>query len=73
MIRLHDTRHTTATSMIFAGVDEQIVAQLLGHDNVVARVGELVGAGQTGEARTQDDHAGAALSRGACEAATEPG
>ncbi len=35
MLRLHDTRHTTATAMIFAGVDDQIVAQLLGHTNVV--------------------------------------
>lgn len=34
-IRLHDSRHTTATSMIFAGVDEQIVADLLGHDSVI--------------------------------------
>ena len=35
MLRLHDTRHTTATAMIFAGVDDQIVAQLLGHNSVM--------------------------------------
>ena len=34
-LRLHDTRHTTATAMIFAGVDDQIVAQLLGHNSVM--------------------------------------
>jgi integrase len=35
MLRLHDTRHTTATAMIFAGIDDQIVAQLLGHTSVM--------------------------------------
>ncbi len=35
MLRLHDTRHTTATAMIFAGIDDQIVAQLLGHNSVM--------------------------------------
>ncbi|HVA61634.1 MAG TPA: tyrosine-type recombinase/integrase [Mycobacteriales bacterium] len=34
-IRLHDARHSTATSMIFAGIDEQVVAEILGHDSVV--------------------------------------